>query len=200
MDPMHSPQQGDPVLAKDLALPEHIEQLPDGMLWTDVPDTPKYLSSVGTGEIENLRFSPRSSWFERIPNAVWVQNMHTDEISVVVSQYGPNRQISGAGVTASATGGGLSYNTTSFTGPATTKTLGPCTDTSRCWSKFPLWTRRNGFGVITIFKGSNKKLYIENDKVMAGFTAYFDDTPNLKMVNYKGEVITQNPQGIEPKY
>jgi hypothetical protein len=49
---------------------------------------------------------------------------------------------------------------------------------------FPLWTRKEGFGVITIFKGPERVLFVENDRVPLGATAYFMNTPDLKIVEY----------------
>jgi hypothetical protein len=51
---------------------------------------------------------------------------------------------------------------------------------------FPLWTRKEGFGVITVFKGSDKTLFIENDRIPLGSTAFFAGKPDLKIVEYKG--------------
>ena len=50
---------------------------------------------------------------------------------------------------------------------------------------FPLWTCSGAFGVISIFTGPEKKLYIENDKIPIGATAYFKNEPNLAIVEYK---------------
>ena len=58
-----------------------------------------------------------------------------------------------------------------------------------CRGVFPLWTRRAGFGVITIFKGPEKKLFIENDQILAGTTVYFTNTLNLNMVSHDGELV-----------
>lgn len=55
---------------------------------------------------------------------------------------------------------------------------------------FPLWTRKEGFGVISIFTGSDKTLYIENDRVPLGATAYFDNRPDLRIVEYKSRQST----------
>ncbi len=46
---------------------------------------------------------------------------------------------------------------------------------------FPLWTRDDGFGVVTIFigTGSDKVLYIDNDQVEAGATVFFRNSPDL---------------------
>jgi hypothetical protein len=50
---------------------------------------------------------------------------------------------------------------------------------------FPLWTRSGAFGVISIFTGPEKKLFIENDKIPIGATAYFNMEPNLTIVEYE---------------
>ena len=72
-----------------------------------------------------------------------------------------------------------------YMGPATTKTLAPEIENKQAsLAVFPLWTRNDGFGVISIFKGSEKLLYIENDRIPAGATAYFRNTPNLTVVPY----------------
>lgn len=49
---------------------------------------------------------------------------------------------------------------------------------------FPLWDRSEGFGVITIFKGPEKSLYIENDRVPLGATVYFVNKPDLEVQEY----------------
>jgi hypothetical protein len=49
---------------------------------------------------------------QKIPACVWVVNQHTEEITVVVSKYRPNRLLSGGGINASTTGAGLSFTTT----------------------------------------------------------------------------------------
>ncbi len=50
---------------------------------------------------------------------------------------------------------------------------------------FPLWTLRGAFGVISIFTGPEKKLFIENDMIPIGATAYFNKEPNLAIVEYQ---------------
>jgi hypothetical protein len=50
---------------------------------------------------------------------------------------------------------------------------------------FPLWTRKEGFGVITIFKGPDKTLFIENDRIPLGSTAFFEGKPDLKIVEHE---------------
>jgi hypothetical protein len=53
---------------------------------------------------------------------------------------------------------------------------------------FPLWTRKEGFGVISIFKGPEKTLYIENDRIPLGATVYFANKPDLRVVKHGGEL------------
>lgn len=53
---------------------------------------------------------------------------------------------------------------------------------------FPLWTKKDGFGVISIFTGPDKMLYIENDRVPVGSTAYFRNKPDLAVVPYSKEL------------
>ena len=50
---------------------------------------------------------------------------------------------------------------------------------------FPLWTRRDGFGVITVFVGAAQTLYIENDRISMGATAYFRNEPDLHIVEFE---------------
>jgi hypothetical protein len=50
-----------------------------------------------------------------------------------------------------------------------------------------MWTRKDRFGVITIFKGSSELPYIENDRIPLGATAYFVNRPDLEFVEYKAE-------------
>jgi hypothetical protein len=52
---------------------------------------------------------------------------------------------------------------------------------------FPLWTRKEGFGVISIFTGIEQTLYIENDRVPLGATAYFENKPDLRIKEHKGK-------------
>jgi hypothetical protein len=52
----------------------------------------------------------------RIPPCIWVVNQHTEEITVVVSKYRPNRILTGIGVSAAPTGAGLSFSTAVWSG------------------------------------------------------------------------------------
>ncbi|KAL4733729.1 caspase domain-containing protein [Aspergillus similis] len=122
---------------------------------------------------------------KRIPPYVWVINEHDQDITVVVSQYRPTRLLAGGGLTLSPTGAGLNFETTAFTSPATTKRLAPqATDPEACMAAFPLWTRKDGFGVVSVFLGSEKELFIENDMVPIGAKVYFRGKPGLKVVEF----------------
>jgi hypothetical protein len=72
-----------------------------------------------------------------------------------------------------------------FRGPATRKTLSAHgADNGASSAAFPLWTRKEAFAVISIFKGPEKTLYIENDRVPLGATAYFANKPDLTILEY----------------
>ncbi|KAI0166689.1 hypothetical protein GGR52DRAFT_555154 [Hypoxylon sp. FL1284] len=119
------------------------------------------------------------------PPCVWVVNQHTEDITVVVSKYQPNRLFTGGDLNVSLTGGGIGFSTTTYLGPATQKTLAPQSrDEERSVGAFPLWTRRHDFGVISIFTGPDKILYIENDRIPAGCTAFFRNKPDLVFLAY----------------
>ncbi|KAJ5609813.1 hypothetical protein N7528_009079 [Penicillium herquei] len=128
---------------------------------------------------------------KNIPPCVWVVNQHSEEITVVVSKYKPNRLLTGMGLNVSPSGGGLNFETTTFVGPASRKTLAP-SDKGREFSSavFPLWNHREGFGVISVFKGVEKTLYIENDQVPLGATVYFANKPDLRIVKYQRGIRT----------
>ncbi|KAL2128658.1 hypothetical protein VTI74DRAFT_8861 [Chaetomium olivicolor] len=122
-----------------------------------------------------------------IPPYVWVVNQHSEEITAVVSKYRPNRMLQGAGLSASATGGGANYNTTTYNSPPTTKVLAPsAAGPARSMARFPLWTGKSPFGVISIFIGTgpDKRPFIENDRITMGATAYFRNEPDLTIVRY----------------
>ena len=81
-------------------------------------------------------------------------------------------------------------NQQTFLSPATRKTLAPqVSGHEGSIAVFPLWTRKEGFGVISIFKGPDKILYIENDRVSIGATAYFTNKPNLRIVGYNDKRV-----------
>ncbi|EWC47838.1 hypothetical protein DRE_02720 [Drechslerella stenobrocha 248] len=121
---------------------------------------------------------------------IWIINRHSEEITVVVSQYGPNRQLSEAGLEGSATGGGFNLAFTYWDGPATKKTLKPYSQGLKgAIGKFPVWKKRRGCGVITIFVGNQKTLFIENDLVQAGVLANFTGDPNLEVEPFDPTVV-----------
>ncbi|KJK67836.1 Caspase domain protein [Aspergillus parasiticus SU-1] len=160
------------LLAANLPEPEMVVE------WADALSYP--LDSVPKGIFGAILRTSKN-----IPPCIRVINQHTEEITVVVSKYRPNRMLSDVGINASATGAGINFSTTTFNGPATKKTLASQTDECGCCvATFPLWSRSEGFGVISIFKGPEKVLYIENDRVPAGATAYFANKPNLRLEKY----------------
>ncbi|KAK7911801.1 hypothetical protein PG985_014282 [Apiospora marii] len=116
---------------------------------------------------------------------VQVVNEHDEDITVVVSRYCAHRKLSGMGVTVSGTAFGFSFETTTFKSPATSKILVPKKlNQAGSFAIFPLWTRMDGFGVITIFtgRGNDRKLFIENDLIRVGATVYFRGNANLDIV------------------
>ncbi|PYI04099.1 hypothetical protein BO78DRAFT_373860 [Aspergillus sclerotiicarbonarius CBS 121057] len=170
--PADDGKENNAVAAIDIPEPETTKE------WEDLPQYPPTTASKGIlGSI--IRAS------KKIPSCIWVVNEHDEEITVVVSQFRPNRMLSGVDLNASATGGGISFNTTTFNGPATKKTLRPQGHRDGgSVAVFPLWSRSQGFGVTTIFKGAEKTLFIENDRVPVGATAYFMNKPDLRMEEY----------------
>ncbi|KAL3429046.1 hypothetical protein BDV09DRAFT_190463 [Aspergillus tetrazonus] len=89
------------------------------------------------------------------PSCVRVVNDHDEEITVVVSKYVPNRMLSGVALNTSAMGAGIEFTTTVH--------VACCILKAYCPSE--------GFGVITIFKGPERVLFVENDRVPLGGTA-----------------------------
>ncbi|OJZ90303.1 hypothetical protein ASPFODRAFT_214676 [Aspergillus luchuensis CBS 106.47] len=171
----------------------------------DLPDLPPHLIPETKGLVgQALRV------IQGIPACVWVVNEHTEAITVVVSQYRPSRLWTDAGLNASTTGVGFDLSTTvsrlpsrlsyqpifqrltstflidqGFTPPTTRKTLAPAAPAPKqSIATFPLWTRRDGFGVITVFVGATQTLYIENDRIPIGATAYFRNKPDLHIKEY----------------
>ncbi|CAI7599546.1 unnamed protein product [Penicillium pancosmium] len=162
------------IAGDDLPLPETL---------TEGQELPRLPSQL----VPNQRgiFGALSRAMHRTPPCVWVVNEHSEEITVVISQYRPSRLWSGTDLNVSASGPGLSFHTMSFTYPATRKTLSATAGgLEASTGVFPLWTRRDGFGVITIFKGPDRDLFIENDRIPLGSTVYFHNTPNLRVVEY----------------
>ncbi|KAI2844280.1 hypothetical protein CBS147320_4236 [Aspergillus niger] len=146
----------------------------------DLPNLPPHLLPETKGIVGQALRSIKG-----IPACVWVVNEHTEAITVVVSQYRPSRLWTDAGLNASTTGVGLDLSTTTFTPPATRKTLAAAAPGKKqCMATFPLWTRRDGFGVITVFVGATQTLYIENDRIPIGATAYFRNEPDLYIREY----------------
>jgi hypothetical protein len=47
---------------------------------------------------------------------------------------------------------------------------------------------KEAFGVITIFKGSSKTSFIENDLITLGPTAFFTGQPDLRIIEHKHEL------------
>ncbi|KAI0434259.1 hypothetical protein F5Y09DRAFT_265712 [Xylaria sp. FL1042] len=125
-----------------------------------------------------------------IPPCVWVINQHHEEITVVVSKYRPNRLVTGGEIEISLGGGAVSLNATTYLGPATKKTLAPyIRNRGAPTAVFPLWDKKDGFGVISIFTGPDRVLYIENDRIPAGATAYFQNKPDLTLVAYNKDLV-----------
>lgn len=46
----------------------------------------------------------------------------------------------------------------------------------------------DGFAVLSIFTGPDKTLYVENDRIPVGSTAYFRNKPDLVVVAYNKEL------------
>ncbi|KAJ4229242.1 hypothetical protein NW757_014078 [Fusarium falciforme] len=128
-----------------------------------------------------------------VPPYVRVVNKHDEEILVVVSKHRPGKQLTEIGVDASAAGGGANFACSTFQYPVCKKTLAPYNETgdnNGIMGIFPLWTRKEGFGVVSIYKGPQRKLYIENDQIPIGATAYFSNTPNLELFDYEGKAMS----------
>lgn len=145
-----------------------------------------------------------------IPARVWVVNQHSEPITVVVSQSRPNWDLDEFRVEGSAVGASLGLHYTvrlSLSGKLTgidsadsglkmwdskaTKKVCHPTDSGSGGLKyrFPLPTRRDGFGVISIFVGSEEMLVVENDRIPLGATAYFLHGQDLKLQDYNGNWI-----------
>ncbi|PYI19447.1 hypothetical protein BO99DRAFT_384495 [Aspergillus violaceofuscus CBS 115571] len=153
--------------------------------WRALPSQPSVVPRASKGRIGALVRAAKG-----IPPCVWVVNQHSEEITVVVSKYRPNRLVSGGGISASSTGAGVNISTMTFLSPVTKKKLAPSAlDPARSRAVFPLWTRNEGFGVISILKGPSESLYIENDRIPIGATAYFKDLPDLELRDYYGQKL-----------
>ncbi|KAK8244645.1 caspase domain-containing protein [Phyllosticta capitalensis] len=177
--------------AEDIPLPEEV--VDQGQ---DLPLQSPSLVSESRGTIGAIIRTAKG-----IPPYVWVVNEHDEDILVVVSKYRPNRMLSGGGVNASTTGAGIDLNSTkadktisptqTFESPVCKKLLA-----ARAQGKadsigtFPLWTRKEGFGVISIYKGDQQELCVENDQISLGATAFFSNQPDLRIVDYRGNEIS----------
>ncbi|KAG4252878.1 hypothetical protein FPRO03_08327 [Fusarium proliferatum] len=128
---------------------------------------------------------------------IWVVNKHDEEILVVVSKHRPRRLLTEVGVEASATSAGLNFSTTTFNEPIGKKTLAPWKEqgpNGGSVGRFPLWSLKEGFAVVSIFRGPQMELYIENDQVPIGCTAYFSNMPNMETFDHKGKPILNGPE------
>ncbi|KAK7994886.1 hypothetical protein PG990_013659 [Apiospora arundinis] len=122
-----------------------------------------------------------------IPPFVWVVNQHDVPITVVVSRFREHRFLMGVELNASGMGAGVNFETAMFKSPATTKTLAPMQrDPDGSIAMFPLWTRKDGYGVVSIFTGFDERRFIDNDMVPAGATAFFKGKANLEIVEHGG--------------
>ncbi|KAK4207641.1 hypothetical protein QBC37DRAFT_298299, partial [Rhypophila decipiens] len=122
-----------------------------------------------------------------VPSRIWVTNEHTEQITVVVSKLRPSRLWTGFGLNASATGGGITLSMETYAGPTTKKTLGPYKNGQRpVTGTFPLWNRREGFAVVSIYLGSEERCFIMNDQVPIGATAVFNGQPDMELIKYQG--------------
>ncbi|KAF3491640.1 uncharacterized protein GIQ15_01157 [Arthroderma uncinatum] len=167
--------------SNDLPPPESLTE------WAHLPPLPPDLDPSPRGMMGALTRVVR-----RIPPCVWVVNQHIEEVTVVVSKYHPNRILTGGGINASISGAGIDLSSTTFTGPATKKTLQPQSkDPQAAIGVFPLWSRNEGFGVITIFTGPERTLFSENDLIPAGATAYFVNRPDLRIVEFKASQVEE---------
>ncbi|KAL4744708.1 caspase domain-containing protein [Aspergillus terricola var. indicus] len=189
-----------PLHVPDIPTPEVVptsEELPCYPPWItekwEVLNREQGTDETGAGEWGVGRGAIAAGYraMRNIPPCVWVVNLHTEQITAIVSKYRPNRILSGGGVSLSTNGAGFELNTMTFDSPATKKVLCPYHyDPQRSIAVFPLWTRKEGFGVISIFTFPDQRLYIENDKVPIGATAIFTNQPNLQIVRY-GEMPTE---------
>lgn len=75
-----------------------------------------------------------------------------------------------------------------YNNPATTKSVAPGKS-----ARFPLWSKLNDYGVITIIKGDEEaeagEAGIKNDWIPAGATAVYTATEDLKLYDFKGKPI-----------
>ncbi|KAJ5607023.1 hypothetical protein N7537_003642 [Penicillium hordei] len=90
----------DPIPAVDLKEAEMMEV-------ADLPRYPPRREPTPRG-----MFGAAVRKLKNIPACVWVINQHSEEITVVVSKYKPNRLLTGMGLSASPNGVGLNFETT----------------------------------------------------------------------------------------
>ncbi|KAL5598290.1 hypothetical protein FOBRF1_012083 [Fusarium oxysporum] len=129
-------------------------------------------------------FGGISRWLRHTPPYVWVMNKHDEKITVETSPFTTRMLVTGGGVSASATGMSLNIESQQDRIPATKKEIAPGEVT-----RFPLWTRKEGFGFITIFVGNSETPCISNDQIAPGYQVNFTNKANLEFIRYnKGEV------------
>ncbi|KAK2729490.1 hypothetical protein CKAH01_10173 [Colletotrichum kahawae] len=168
-----------PVDGCDLPGPENQVSQEDAWWGGDIP------ASAPGGPVPKGSFGALLRKLKGVPACVWVVNQHDEEITVVVSKHRPCRMLTGFEVNLSTTGGGIGLSQTTYVGPATKKTLQPESKTkSESRATFPLWTSKDGFAVVTVFIGQEKRLHIENDRILAGATAYVGHGPDLRIEPY----------------
>ncbi|KAK2049551.1 hypothetical protein LZ31DRAFT_590571 [Colletotrichum somersetense] len=167
---------------------EDVPLLEEVILHQDIPLRSPYLEHGALGTVNDMDTSRGT---QAAPACIWVVNEHDEDILVVVSKYRrPNRTFS-SDVDISMTDAGIDLGSNSFLSPACKKTL-----TARSEGKdtsiirFPLWPRKEGFGVISIFKGPDKEPYIENDQIPLGATVFFSNRPDLRIVEYEGRELS----------
>jgi len=69
--------------------------------------------------------------------------------------------------------------------PATKKILEPLEESrDPATGTFPLWSRRESYGVVSVYLGSEERPYIVSDRVTVGATAYFNGLPDLEIVEF----------------
>ncbi|KAE8394865.1 hypothetical protein BDV23DRAFT_179254 [Aspergillus alliaceus] len=134
-------------------------------------------------DVEATRSNSKSSlgqfirFVRRIPPYI---NQTDEEITVVVKKYSPARRVVGTQVNVSLIGGGISLDFESSKIEGTEKKLAlRARDPDKSLAVFPLWTRADGFGIISIFKGTDRNPVIQNGRVWMGARVYFRGGPNL---------------------
>ncbi|OAL01499.1 hypothetical protein IQ06DRAFT_293575 [Phaeosphaeriaceae sp. SRC1lsM3a] len=164
----------------DLYTLEQLES-PEKYIEPGVPDQHPSLSKPSAGWVGGLTRLVRG-----IPACVWVANGHSSPITVVVHRFKPVSKMTGGGINAGADGGGLNAEGETWHYPATKKELQPGQT-----APFPLWSRKNGYGSVSIFHGTgaSKTSFIENDRIAAGYLAEFDGNPTLYLTDFKGNEV-----------